>query len=51
MNNPAFSLPEGPNDTWGVESLFGDELVANADLKVKSGEDSPAKLCAFLEAE
>ncbi len=31
MNNPAFSLPEGPNDTWGVESLFGEELAA-ADL-------------------
>lgn len=31
MNNPAFSLPEDPNDAWGVESLFGDELAA-ADL-------------------
>lgn len=31
MNNPAFSLPEYPNDAWGVESLFGDELGA-ADL-------------------
>lgn len=31
MNNPAFSLSEGPNATWGVESLFGDELAA-ADL-------------------
>ena len=27
MNNPAFSLPEGPDDTWSVESLFGDELA------------------------
>jgi len=25
-----------------------DELVADADLKVKSGEDSPAKLCVFF---
>lgn len=31
MNNPAFFVPEGPNDTWGVDSLFGDELAA-ADL-------------------
>lgn len=31
MNNPAFSLPEGPDDNRVVESLFGDELVA-ADL-------------------
>ena len=31
MNNPAFSLPEGPIDTWDVESLFGAELAA-ADL-------------------
>ena len=31
MNNPAFSLPEGPDDNLVVESLFGDELVA-ADL-------------------
>ena len=31
MNNPAFSLSEGPNDSWDVESLFGDKLAA-ADL-------------------
>ena len=31
MNNPAFSLSEGPNDTWRVETLLGDELAA-ADL-------------------
>ena len=31
MNNPAFSLSEGHNDTWAVEGLFGDELAA-ADL-------------------
>ena len=31
MNNPAFSLSEGSNATWDVESLFGDELAA-ADL-------------------
>ena len=31
MNNPAFSLPEDPDDIRVVESLFGDELAA-ADL-------------------
>ena len=31
MSNPAFSLSEGSNATWDVESLFGDELAA-ADL-------------------
>ena len=31
MNNPAFSLPEDPNESWGVESLLGDELAV-ADL-------------------
>ena len=31
MTNPAFSLPEGPEDNPAVESLFGDELAA-ADL-------------------
>ena len=25
-----------------------DELVADADLKVKTGDDSPAKLCVFF---
>ena len=31
MNNPAFSLPEGPDENRVVEGLFGDELDA-ADL-------------------